>query len=478
MRKIIAVFLLLGMLLLCGCQKTPEEPIVIGKVNDGWKEAELPEEEKNDLELPETYEKELQFKDLTVSISAEIDVSGEQVYPVYVLEQAVFTQETADRVMDLLIGEAELFQVRNDRTKQVIQQEIDHYARELNYDGCTEEQAQLYQQMLKELIEEKEKAPEERSVAAASREIGYVESQHIAYKFGYEMKTKDGGTMYVMTDSARKKAEQEGYVGINGRCTLENGKEMVFMLQNIPKGTSRIRYGIPDNVQDPLNAGEISEADALETANSMMERLGIEYEYLGSENVVEGKDYYRFNYRSTFSELKQLQGAVIDPAPIVGDSKEYNIPVVQESIEIFVNADGIYGFDWYAPTKLVKREQENIELLPWNEASAIIEKGLEIRNIWSSEEEDVIARRLEVDKIVLSYTNVRKDSDFTSTYYVPVWDVIGTMTYIYKEDYDPEAVEGGGYILDVNNERIAYENCSVLTVNAIDGTFIDRGMGY
>ena len=156
MKKIICIFMAIFTFVgfLCGCQPTPEEPIVIGKHNDGWKEEEIPAEEPVEIGVPERYEAELQFKDLSINIDAAVDVPEDQLYPVYVLEKMIFTQELADKVMNALIGDAELYQVQNGRTKQTIQQEIDHYTRELNYEGISEEQARLYQQMMKELIDE------------------------------------------------------------------------------------------------------------------------------------------------------------------------------------------------------------------------------------------------------------------------------------------------------------------------------------
>lgn len=474
MKRIICMILCLAALL-CACQKTPEEPIVIGKHNDGWKEEEIPAEEPVEIGVPEWYEAELQFKDISIDIDAAVDVPEDQLYPVYVLERTTFSQELADKVMNALIGDAELYQVQNGRTKQMIQQEIDYYTRELNYEGNSEEHQQFYQEIMKELIAEKETAPEAEERTAASREIGYVYASDLATKYGREMETEDGGKMYIMTESTRKKAEADGNVGIHGNCTLENGEERTFLLKNRPRGNSSMSFGDRDDMPIVIKDGSLAEEDALAIGKDFMDQLGIDYKYVGYEMPVEGKDYYKLIYASAYPELDALPAAVTTPAPTSSEQRQFSPPVVQEEIHVFVNCDGIYGFWWYAPQKLAEIEQENTKLLPWTDVAEIIEKSLEVKSAWMDPDEQVISRRLDIDKIVLSYMNVRKESDFSSTYYVPVWDVIGTMTYQYPDDYSPE---NGGYILDENNERIAYENCSVLTVNAIDGTIIDRGMGY
>lgn len=455
--------------LFTGCQKTPEQPIVIGKENDGWEEAAASEDEKTQLGAPERYQAEYQWKDLTVRMDAQVDAPEEQVYPVYVLERAVFSQELVDRMMDALVGDRPLYRVENGRTKETIQQEIDYYTNELRTEGQTEEHLQHFQEILAELIAEKEQAPESPVKMEASRTLGYVDSQDLSEKYGYAMETKDGGICYLITDEGRRKAEADGNVGICGQFVDDRGTEKVFLLENRPKGSSRVFFGIPDGA--PMNFGgeEYSQQEAEEVGRAFLDHLGIDYEILVCQEL-ERDNCYQMTCRTTFPELKQLKSVAIEPAPLTRETTQFSPPIVQESIDIFIDGNGIYGLEWYAPQQLVKKEQENTVLLPWEKIVGIMEKNLEVRNLWE-EESEVISRRLEINRIVLSYMNVRKESDFSATYYIPVWDVIGTMVYCYEENYAPEY---DGWILDENQERIAYENCSVLTVNAIDGSVIER----
>ena len=85
---------------------------------------------------------------------------------------------------------------------------------------------------------------------------------------------------------------------------------------------------------------------------------------------------------------------------------------------------------------------------------------------------------------------VRKDENNDERYYVPVWDVYGWLYYQFADDYDPYAIVGGAYLVDNNNEREMFSDnitgvpstepseYSILTINAIDGTVIDREIGY
>ena len=165
----------------------------------------------------------------------------------------------------------------------------------------------------------------------------------------------------------------------------------------------------------------------------------------------------------------------IDAAPLYNRQTECQAPLHQERIELLVSANGVEQFIFDAPARIAAVEVESARLLPWDEVEEIIKTGLRIRNLWDYEDENVAARRLTVERIGLSYLQVRRDAGQQSTYYLPVWDVVGTMEYRYADGYVPAP---GGFAVDESGVRTAYAACSVLTVNAIDGSIIDRQMGF
>jgi hypothetical protein len=58
---------------------------------------------------------------------------------------------------------------------------------------------------------------------------------------------------------------------------------------------------------------------------------------------------------------------------------------------------------------------------------------------------------------------------------IPVWDFFGYYADVYPEGYQTDRQIG----LNENNEDIHYEFAeSMLTINAYNGTIIDRGVGY
>ena len=65
---------------------------------------------------------------------------------------------------------------------------------------------------------------------------------------------------------------------------------------------------------------------------------------------------------------------------------------------------------------------------------------------------------MSVKHMKLSYTRIDKQNDYNSFYYIPVWDFYGEI-----KPYDP---------------GIDFDIYSFLTINAMDGTIIDRSKGY
>jgi hypothetical protein len=113
---------------------------------------------------------------------------------------------------------------------------------------------------------------------------------------------------------------------------------------------------------------------------------------------------------------------------------------------------------------------------------------IKVQTLWSEEAdsyeaEDIVSRRVEVNKLKLSYLPIEKQNDLNSYYLMPVWNVCAEMYYHYRDDYP--SGESDTYILDDNNKRKVWmqdifdtSDHSILTINAVDGSVIPRHRGY
>lgn len=129
-----------------------------------------------------------------------------------------------------------------------------------------------------------------------------------------------------------------------------------------------------------------------------------------------------------------------------------------ESFTVEMYEGEIYTIRWYNPSKIIKVDNENTKILSWQEIQTVFERqmgymltpGEEQQGWWDPDEVRVERISLELGKVLM------KDSGEYKL--IPVWNFFGRDDSI-------------GKIED------AEEKC-YLSVNALDGTVIDRNLMY
>ena len=147
-----------------------------------------------------------------------------------------------------------------------------------------------------------------------------------------------------------------------------------------------------------------------------------------------------------------------------------------ENIYLDVGKNGILSFDWTSPsTQPVVRQAEST-LLPFEEIAAIADtmlpeviQGPDGRVLVEVDQYNGFDTRMDVDitKVSLSLMRIRDKGSLQGTI-VPVWDFWGTSDWY---DAEPNAY---GY----QEKGMNYEFQPMLTLNAVDGTVVDRQLGY
>ncbi len=142
-----------------------------------------------------------------------------------------------------------------------------------------------------------------------------------------------------------------------------------------------------------------------------------------------------------------------------------------ERIRIRVGSRGIVMFEWVSPYEEPELVTEQAELLDFESVCEIFEKMIMVRYDWVAEtnRENSFGYEmiydLNVDSVKLSLMRVREKGNPTESTIVPVWDFWGTeKTHTDHEDY---------------KDRIGSTSYKpLLTINALDGSIIDRELGY
>lgn len=147
-----------------------------------------------------------------------------------------------------------------------------------------------------------------------------------------------------------------------------------------------------------------------------------------------------------------------------------------ENIYLDVGRDGILSFDWMAPSTQPVVQQAQSTLLPFEEIAAIADtmlpeviQGPDERVLVELDQYNGFDTRMDVDitKVSLSLMRIRDKGSLQGTI-VPVWDFWGTSDWY---DAEPNAY---GY----QEKGMNYEYQPMLTLNAVDGTVVDRQLGY
>lgn len=147
-----------------------------------------------------------------------------------------------------------------------------------------------------------------------------------------------------------------------------------------------------------------------------------------------------------------------------------------ENILLDVGKNGVLRFAWTAPsTKPVVRQAEST-LLPFEEIASIADTmlpevivGPKETPLTKLDQYNGFDTRMDVDitKVSLSLMRIRDKGSLQGTI-VPVWDFWGTSDWY---DAEPNAY---GY----QEKGMNYDFQPMLTLNAVDGTVVDRQLGY
>ncbi len=135
----------------------------------------------------------------------------------------------------------------------------------------------------------------------------------------------------------------------------------------------------------------------------------------------------------------------------------YSVRCQEESLCVIIDDEGLQDLYWYQPYDIDGTLQEDCSLLPFDSVMQVARNILPL-TLASYEREGTGARAWITD-IRLGYLRVMQPNQPETLTLIPVWDFYGTVTF--------------------NGSFVQNWAChSWLTINAIDGTVIDRQYGY
>lgn len=511
--------MIIASMLLSGCQKNPDSSIVVNKdmdnlIEEAQKDGENSVDMANIAGAYETYQTTLSDESLgvTVNVDAKVDIPEVNQMSIFRVQQQKISQEFLDKIIGELAQGQTLYDAGvtlNTRTRKVVEEEISGLKAEIenmkaNYgEEEVEEYMPDYQQDIDALQSEYENAPAE-IVWEGNESDGLL--HNVA-----EMAEKEGGEDFYQWEYSLNPNGEVYYSANDG----ENGDYMSFFVQNNEERGNCLRFRqgkhgydftataiVPSTVFDNVVTGvwpadedraaecasamygdevelveftdeptTISEDEAREAADTFMKNVGLDdiYQYyeggLYSEvrDIRVGDDTETEGYRKLyiFRYMRYADGAFVtfdakskhEEGWNGDDYVKKDLPV--ECVEIRVNDSGIVGFDYNAPLEVTETVVDKSNLKTFDEIKATFEKMVTITNAKTDSELDSNVT-VQIDRVVLGYARISEADSYDTGLLVPAWDFEGKVTNEYGQE----------------------KTGSIMTINAIDGSIIDRTLGY
>lgn len=485
---------LLCVSMLAGCQETPENSIVKQKGADNIEAYESSEGSLQEMvQAPESYKNESSYENgaLVIDTDAEVILPEASSMNTYNVSAQEADQEMIDKVTEVFFGENKIYHAYsyNELTKDWYQGEITRlkqYKAEGNidpYEYGTDENGELYFN-IDEVI-----ARDEADMANAPDE---ARKEEVKPSFGLEYldgkgeeaeKQVDETSFYGVAETEQGIYDYSIISGTNTRdvkISIEKRREDLpdarvfsswtegrYLMEHEEEGYSPITEDI---IKKYLN---ISREDAEQIAKDKINQLDWDWEltdwdytvFLYGEGAASEDKIKDGGYVFYFTRV--LDGASVTYTDSYGgaleDMDSTLIPWSYERCEVIVGDDGIQKVEIYNPYEVEGTQTENVKLMDFDSIIKIYEQMMEVSNAEVTEVET--QRTYHIRRIQLGYSRIYDPTvDNTSGLLVPVWDFFG--------GFDSELE---GYISKNSGE---HSRQSFMTINALDGTVIDRELGY
>ena len=492
MKKTMMICLAALMLLsMAACQATPEKNIVIGKSLDDMIDKATETQSAEATQAPgstiaekvgakENYTTELADAQGRVKIHVNADVQIPDVPGVSV--QRVGPQEISQAQTDVLMDtlmKGEPFSGDDFKlTKSEIQQQIlAAQAMEISPDSLegTKYGVGYKDAVIAQLQEQLATAPETSERIPCN---GQLETMDPAIdgtgKKLYALSQSDQGyeslKVYNWTDSPGNMVdytfEKNGFTSNMGYFWTKDEVE-----KNSYTGIDDI-----DSIPDVT----MSQDDAKAKAEALISALGVQNmiceeadkKYGGSfDMTMDGSEY--LNPRKCVWFLRYVRSVenvpvtytVYDCMKVEEDNQ--SAPWGYEDMTFAIDDTGIVGFSWHSPYNATDIVTQNANLISFDDVTDVFETMSMAVHAWDGYAQgspDLKAVDITVDHIKFGLTRITEANKRDSGLLVPAWDFFGSTTQIIERNGQEKGYPDGPI--------------PILTINAIDGSVINRSLGY
>lgn len=468
MKKVITILLLIAVMVFgaVACQKTPDSPIVVGKDNEKLIEKAVTSRD-TPFSAPSRYSADEPLTNpqgsLTVNVDAAVIVPNSDELSTARVEKHLFTEAECQTYITALFDSQATYSGDVFETKAYYQQTILEWQRQLALE--TDEQIrQEIQGSIAKFQMAMESLPEGEGLVEAPAEFSATLSGVPTIFLVSDGSDGKYRKIFIENNSSTNQYRLIYSIGQNSYADIGNLWNTAVK-NDVKYGTDE--YGSPDLLPAPM----ITQSQAVDAANTLLSLMGVsDYSYKTS-TLVFGKingtlqKAYKLSYSRVLGDNSFTltsgsaggSGAIDDGKGSFIEGWEY------ESLTFLVNNDGIVSMEWINPYDVSEVITNNTTMMDFNKIMDIFNKMIVVTNAYLS---DNMSKTINVDRIELGLMRITDPATRSAGLVIPVWDFFGNVT---------NALEGGEQSYSESDDDPLN---SVLTINAIDGSIVDRGLGY
>ncbi len=477
-KKVMAVSALLILILivtcfLTACQPTPVQEAIAQKGNDnleeGIKQTASPTNKTGQMNDEEKWEYQREYESgHRLTVDAVIMNKNMTGIPVVSVKEKPFEGgEQIKNIVKVFCPDAKVYD-RVGVTKSQIEEEIIMYEKQLyrlenglddgeqigiEIAGGYDPNKSLVEQIkatIDKLKEDYNTAPDDSNLKDAT----------------YQFTIKGGSHQSNMNAVTNGHVTSADFVNWSSDDSIYLGS--TFLMKDSEYLSSGDGIKILDNFVTPIS---LSEDDAFtkekETIDHYVREMGINYMSLQSVCRSDiGYDYYYTRTMNGFPET--YANTFLGTQTIDSDGVIVTNLWKPEYLHIETQNEKVVSVTWNNPSEVTNIDNENVQVLPWERIQEIFLKQMDyllsLEPLSNTNETNAIVfpkeTEIVVTRIELGLTKILMKDNINDYKLIPTWSFMG---------YDKNLVQEG-----VNTNA---EICFV-TINAIDGTIIDRGLMY
>lgn len=468
MKKVITILLLIAVMVFgaVACQKTPDSPIVVGKDNEKLIEKAVASSD-TPFSAPSRYSADEPLTNpqgsLTVNVDAAVIVPNSDGLSTARVEKHLFTEAECQTYITALFDSQATYSGDVFETKAYYQQTILDWQRQLALE-TDEQKRQEVQGSITKFQMAMESLPEGEGLVEAPIEFSTTLSGVPTIFLVSDGNDGKYRKIFIENNSSTNQYRLIYSIGQNDYAKIGNLWN-VAVRSDIKHGTDE--YGSPDLLPAP----SIEQNQAVNAANELLSLMGVsDYSYKTSSLVFGSiNGTVQKAYRLSYSRILGNNSFTLTSAPAGGggaidDGKGGHIEGWEyESMTFLVNNDGIVSMEWINPYDVSEVITNNTSMMDFNDVMDIFNKMIVVTNAYLS---DDMSKTINVDRIELGLMRITDPATRSSGLVIPVWDFFGNVTTAFKN--------GEKSYSELDDDPLN----SVLAINAIDGTLVDRSRGY